>query len=346
VKFSLSMPFFQGGQPNPWDEMFELAQLAEELGYDTVTIGHHHFQRSYPSDPLTLMAAIGARTERIRVGTGIFQLPLHHPLRVAEQVATIDQITGGRASLGVGLGWWPLEYETFAVDMHQRGALMEEMLQIMRLAWTQETISFDGRFFRFPELTVYPRPVQQPNPTLQVAGSAAASVDRAARLGDQWLCSPGETINAAVRWSSEYTAKRRALSKSPDWVLRRYVWIAPTRQEILDGVLPAYVGGLMEHMREAAEDSDNRALFARLDAGEHVSDEEIANDRILWGSPADVVQQILRYRALTGCDHIHVAFAMGLSGHGNSYMGDFASISAMVRLFGREVIPAFADTFR
>jgi alkanesulfonate monooxygenase SsuD/methylene tetrahydromethanopterin reductase-like flavin-dependent oxidoreductase (luciferase family) len=343
MKFSLSMPFFQQpGNAHPWSEMFELAQLAEKLGFDTVTIGHHHFQRAYPSDPLTLMAAIGARTERIRVGTGIFQLPLHHPLRVAEQVATIDQITGGRASLGVGLGWWPLEYETFGVDMRQRGALMEEMLEILRLAWTQETISWEGKFFRFPELSVYPRPVQQPSPTLQVAGSAAASVDRAARLGDQWLCSPGETMSAAVRWSGEYVAKRRALNKPPDWVLRRYVWIAPTRAEILDGVLPAYVGGLIEHMREAAEDDDNRALFARLDRGEKVSDEEIADDRILWGAPDDVVGQIKRYEQLTGCDHIHVAFAMGLSGHQSSYMGDLESISAMVRLFGDEVIPAFA----
>ena len=343
MKFSLSMPFFQHADAaHPWGEMFELARLAEEVGFDTLTIGHHHFQPAYPSDPLTLMAAIGARTNRLRVGTGIFQLPLHHPVRVAEQVATIDQITGGRASLGVGLGWWPLEYETFGVNMRQRGALMEEMLQIMRLVWTEEKVSWDGRFFKFPELTVYPRPVQRPNPPIQVAGSAAISVDRAARLGDQWLCSPGETINSAVRWSEAYRAKRQALGKPVDWVLRRYVWIAPTRQEVEAEVLPAYVGGLMDHLREAAEDDDTRQLIKRLDAGEKVSDKEIANDRILWGSPADIIEQITRYRQLTGCTHIHVAFAMGLSGHQNSYMGNFDSISSMVRLFGREVIPAFS----
>ncbi|MCU1345861.1 MAG: F420-dependent oxidoreductase [Acidimicrobiia bacterium] len=343
MKFSLSLPFFrQFGDPSPWREMFDLAHLAEALGYDTITIGHHHFQMGYPSDPLTLMAALAARTDRIRVGTGIFQLPLHHPLRVAEQVATIDEMTGGRASIGVGLGWWPLEYEAFKVPMKERGARMEEALQVMRLAWTEENISWDGRFFPFPELTVYPRPVQQPNPPLYVAGGAAASVDRAARLGDAWLCSPSETIDNTVRWSKTYLDRRAELGKSPDWILRRYVWIGPNREAIQKDVLPEYVGGLMAHLKEAAEDPANRALLARLDAGETVSPAEIANDRILWGAPDDIVQQIERYRALTGCTHVHVAFAMGLPADtAASYMGTYDSIAAMVRLFGEAVIPAF-----
>jgi alkanesulfonate monooxygenase SsuD/methylene tetrahydromethanopterin reductase-like flavin-dependent oxidoreductase (luciferase family) len=288
------------------------------------------------------MAAIGARTQRIRVGTGIFELPLHHPLRVAEQVATIDRITGGRVSLGVGLGWWPLEYETFGVDMRRRGARMEEALQVMRLAWTQENTSFEGRFFHFPELTVYPRPVQLPNPPLQVAGGAEVSVDRAARLGDQWLCSPTETIASVTRWAAFYTDRCAELRKPADWLLRRYAWIAPTRREVSDGVLHDYVAGFMAHMRTAAKDPDSRHLFERIDAGENVNDEEIADDRILWGSPDDVIVQIDRYRQLTGCAHIQVAFAMGLPTETGAYMGTLETISAMVRLFGREVIPGFA----
>lgn len=342
MKFSLSLPFFRRfGDPSPWREMFDLATLAEEVGFDTITIGHHHFQLGYPSDPLTLMAAIAARTERLKVGTGIFQLPLHNPIRVAEQVATIDEMSGGRASIGVGLGWWDLEYEAFAIPMRERGARMEEALQIMRLAWTEENISWNGRFWSFPELTVYPRPVQRPNPPLYVAGGASASVDRAARLGDAWLCSPSETMSNAIRWSNVYKARRAELGKSPDWFLRRYVWIGTDRAAIERDVLPAYVGGLMAHLREAAEDPENRALLARIDAGEDVT-AEIADDRLLWGAPEDIIRQTERYRELTGCDHVHVAFAMGLPADtAFSYMGNYESISAMVRLFGNEVIPAF-----
>jgi alkanesulfonate monooxygenase SsuD/methylene tetrahydromethanopterin reductase-like flavin-dependent oxidoreductase (luciferase family) len=340
--FSLSMPFFQDPTARrPWQQMTDLARLAESLGYHAVSIGHHHFQPTYPGDPLTLMAAIGAATDEIRVGTGIFQLPLHHPLRVAEQVATIDQITGGRVTLGVGLGWWKLEYDTFGVDMRRRGSIMEEALQILRTAWTSERFSWSGTHFQFPELSVYPRPVQQPHPILQVAGSTAVSVDRAARLGDAWLCSPAETIGAATRWSGTYVDTRRRLGSSPDWVLRRYAWIAPSRQQIIDTVRPDYVAGVLDHLRDSAEDADTLELFRRLDAGEKVDDAEIADDRILWGSPDDVIAQIHRYRELTGCDHIHVAFAMGLSGHRSSFMGDYDSIASMVRLFGTEVIPSF-----
>ena len=191
MRFSLSLPLLKDlSAPDPFRQTFELAVVAEEAGFDTVTIGHHHFMAGNMADPLTFLAAVAARTSTIRVGTGIFQLPIHNPVRVAEQVATVDQISGGRISLGVGLGWWPLEYEVHGSDIRQRGARMEEALEILRLVWSQENTAYEGRFWSFPELTVHPRPVQQPNPPLWVAGVAPAAVDRAARLGDAWLWGP------------------------------------------------------------------------------------------------------------------------------------------------------------
>ena len=138
MKFSLSLPVFRdAGHRDPFWESFELARIAEESGFDTVTIGHHHFMPGNQSDPLTFMMAVAARTSTLRVGTGIFQLPIHDPLRVAEQVATIDQLSGGRVSLGVGSGWWPLEFEAHGSNFRQRGARMEEALQILKLVWTE-----------------------------------------------------------------------------------------------------------------------------------------------------------------------------------------------------------------
>ena len=344
MRFSLSLPLLRDlSSSDPFAETFALARIAEEVGFDTATIGHHHFMPGNMADPLTFLTAVAARTERLRVGTGIFQLPVHNPVRVAEQVATIDQISGGRISLGVGLGWWPLEYEVHGSSFRERGARMEEALEILRLVWSKENVSFDGRFWSFPELTVHPRPVQQPHPPLWVAGVADVAIDRAARLGDAWLCGPVQSISKAESMLDVYRSACARHATSPSWILRRYAWIAPTRAEVEEDVLPAYVDGLMVHWRESVEDEEEKALFARIDAGETVTPAEVADDRLLWGSPDDVIAQINRYVAATGADHVHAAFGAGLPGASDrASMGDFETQASMIRLFGREVIGAFA----
>jgi probable F420-dependent oxidoreductase len=343
MKFSLSLPVFRdASHRDPFWESFELARIAEEAGFDTVTIGHHHFMPGNQSDPLTFMMAIAARTSTLRVGTGIFQLPIHDPLRVAEQVATIDQLSGGRVSLGVGSGWWPLEYSAHGSNFRQRGARMEEALKILKLVWTEENTSFAGRFYRFDQLTMHPRPVQRPHPPLWVAGVADVAVERAARLADAWLWGPVQSMSKGQSCLSVYRKACAELGKPDDWILRRYAWIAPTRREVEDDVLPGYVDGLMEHWRESVEDDDEKALFARIDAGEATSAKDIARDRLLWGAPDDFIQQIERYRAATGCTHVHTAFGAGLPGNSSerSSYGSFEQHAEMLRLFGREVIPA------
>jgi probable F420-dependent oxidoreductase len=343
MRFSLSLPLLRdesSGDPFGWT--FALAQEAEQAGFDTATIGHHHFMPGNMSDPLTFLAAVAVRTSTLRVGTGIFQLAAHHPVRVAEQVATIDQLSAGRISLGVGLGWWPLEYDVQGSDFRRRGARLEEALTILRLVWENENTAFDGRFYRFPELTVHPRPVQRPHPPLWVAGVADAAVDRAARLGDAWLCGPVQSLPKANSCLAVYRAACARVDRRPDWVLRRYAWLGSDGRQVREEVLPSYVGGLMEHWRESAEDAAERELFARIDAGEQVSAEEIAADRLLWGDPDDVIGQVERYREATGATHVHAAFGAGLPARGGSAtLGGFTEIRDMIRLFGREVIPAF-----
>ena len=150
MKFSLSLPLLKDlSARDPYRETFELARIAEESGFDTATIGHHHFMVGNLADPLTFLAAVAARTSTLRVGTGIFQLPIHHPVRVAEQVATIDQISGGRISLGVGLGWWPLEYEVHGSDYKERGARMDEIID--KLARAQQADGYLNSYYTVKE---------------------------------------------------------------------------------------------------------------------------------------------------------------------------------------------------
>ena len=328
MRFSLSLPVLT------FDETCALAQVAEEHGFDTATIGHHHFMPGNLSDPLTYLAAVAARTTTLRVGTGIFQLPIHHPVRVAEQVATIDQLSGGRVSLGVGLGWWPLEYQVHGSDFRTRGARMEEALEILRLVWTTEEAAFDGRFWSFPSLTVQPRPVQSPHPPLWVAGVADTAIDRAARLGDAWLCGPVQSISKAESMLDVYRAACARAGRPASWILRRYAWVTPTRDE---GEVMDYVGGLVEHWRESVEDADDQQAFDTQDA------RQLADDRLLWGTPDDVIAQIQRYVEVTGADHVHAAFGAGLPGwEPQASKGGADTIADMIRLFGREVVPAFS----
>lgn len=344
MKFSFSLPTIRHAERrDPFEETYQLARLAEEAGFDTATIGHHHFLPGNQSDPLTFMATVAARTTTLRVGTGIFLLPVHNPVRVAEQVATIDQISNGRVSLGVGTGWWPLEYQVHGSDYRERGARMEEALQILRHAWTKPEVPFDGRFWRFPALTVHPRPVQSPHPPLWVAGVVDAAVDRAARLGDAWLCGPVQSLGRAKRCLETYHATCSRLGRKPDWILRRYAWVGADRKKVMEDVLPRYVDGLMIHWRESAEDPEEKTLFARIDAGENVTPQEIAADRLLFGDPDDVIGQIERYRRETGCEHVHAAFGAGMPAHDTEYstLGDFDAQAEMIRLFGRYVIPHF-----
>ena len=344
MRFSFSLPVLRDTTlRDPFGDTYRLARIAEASGFDTATIGHHHFMPGNLSDPLTFLATVAARPDVLRVGTGIFQLPIHHPVRVAEQVATIDQISGGRISLGVGMGWWPLEYDVHGSVFAQRGARMEEALQILRLVWTNEHATFHGRFHEFDDLTMHPRPVQRPHPPIWVAGVAPAAVDRAARLGDAWLWGPVQSLTTGRRCLDQYRSAAVTAGRPADWILRRYAWLGTDKRRIVDEVLPAYVGGLVEHWRESAENAEELALFARMDAGEAVTPQEIATDRLLWGTPDDVIAQIQRYRALTGCDHIHAAFGAGLPANAGdrSTLGEFADVAEMLRLFGTEVIPAF-----
>jgi len=344
MRFSLSLPALRKRDgAHPFRESYELARLAESVGFDTATVGHHHFLPGNASDPITWMTAVAAQTETLRVGTGIFQLPIHNPVRVAEQVATLDQISGGRVSLGVGLGWWPLEYQVHGSVFRERGARMEEALQILKKVWTEEDTAWEGRFWNFPELTVHPRPVQTPHPPLWVAGVADAAVERAARLGDAWLCGPVQSLSKARSCLDLYRKTCAHHGRGDDWILRRFAWIGPERAPIQQEILPRYVAALLEHWRESAEEDEERELFARLDAGEKIPAEAIAEDRLLWGSPEDVIAQVERYRRETGCEHVHAAFGAGLPADRDerSTLGSFEQHAEMIRLFGEEVIPAF-----
>ena len=172
------------GKPFPlfYQEALEQIVAAEALGFDTVWLPEHHFspEDGYNPSPLTMAAAIAARTERIKIGTWLVLLPLHHALRVAEDAAVIDNLSNGRFMLGMGLGYRKEEYEAYGVDRRDRASLMEEGLSVLRGALGDEPFSFSGRHYEVESADLHPKPVQRPLP-IWVGARSTPAAKRAAR---------------------------------------------------------------------------------------------------------------------------------------------------------------------
>ncbi len=180
--------------PEPWAVPFEslyrgaLDQIAdaEQLGFDSVWLTEHHFcDDGYTPSPLVIAAAIAERTNRLRIGTNLMLLPLHNPIRLAEDAATLSLLSGGRFDLGVGMGYRELEFDTFGQSLRNRPSLLEEGVEVIRRAWSGAPIDFAGRRFSYGDVTVHPTPTTVPR--LLVGAMADVAIERVARIGDGFL---------------------------------------------------------------------------------------------------------------------------------------------------------------
>ncbi len=182
----------------PWERLYAetLDQIvrSEALGYDSIWVSEHHFtEDGYLPSGLLFLAAVAARTRRVRLGTLVLLLPLHHPLRVAEDAAVLDLISGGRVDLGVAAGYRAEELRAFGVARGERGERMEESLAILQSAWGPEDFSVEGKYFRLENINVTPKPLQQPFP-LYMGGGSKAAMRRAARFGCHLLPPPSKDL--------------------------------------------------------------------------------------------------------------------------------------------------------
>jgi probable F420-dependent oxidoreductase len=187
-------------------------QAAEALGFDAAWLSEHHFvEDGHLAGTLPMLSALAMRTTKIRLGTNLLLLPLHHPLHIAEDGATIDILSNGRFTLGVGVGYRRTEYRGFQIPLSQRGSRMEEALQILRLAWTGERFSFRGKHWQIEDIAVTPAPIQKPSPPIMVGGASDRAIKRAARLGDGLLADDTLAHQAPL-----YFETLRTIGKDPE----------------------------------------------------------------------------------------------------------------------------------
>jgi len=173
------------GEADAFRESFETVDAAETLGFDCVWLGEIHFNpaRSVLSSPIAMASAIAARTRRIRVGTAVQVLPLNHPLRIAEDIATVDHLSEGRFEFGIGRSGAPRAYDVLGIPYGESQARFREALAIIKEAWKGQPFSYAGTFYRFENATVAPRPYQKPHPPIRMAANTPATFSLVGELG-------------------------------------------------------------------------------------------------------------------------------------------------------------------
>lgn len=200
-------------------EQMELMIEAERLGFDSVWPAEHHFSEyGFCGSPQVSLAAVAARTSRIRLGTGVVVLPFHNPIRVAEDFAFLDLLSDGRVSLGVGRGYQPTEYEGFGLDQEKSREIFDEAIRLVQRCWTEERVTFCGRHYHVENLAVRPKPLQKPHPPIYMACLSAETFRLAGRYGFHVLMSAafGLSPEMAAQGIADYRAGRQEAGLDPE----------------------------------------------------------------------------------------------------------------------------------
>lgn len=284
-------------------QSFAQVDAAERWGLDVVWLAELHFmpERSVASAPLLLASSIAARTQRLQIGIAVQVLPLCHPLRLAEEVATLDHLSGGRLIFGVGRSGFPFTYEAYGVPYAESRERFQEVLAILKRAWTEPRFSHQGHFYKYRNVTVVPRPLQQPHPRLRIA---ATSADTYPAIGAMGL-----PIFAAVRLGTieelgpniaAYRAAYRAAGHAGEGevYLRVPVYVAETeaaaRTEPEQSIMQ-FLKTLGQQMADSASRAGARAIEQRAERGQALQTiryEDALREKMIVGTPDAVAARL------------------------------------------------------
>ena len=338
MRISINIPrHFDPSDVVPLRRTYAFAEQLEQLGFYAAYCGHHSFTPDTGdlSAPFAFLSAVAARTERLRLGTGIYLAALHHPVDVCEQVSTLDQISGGRAILGCAVGYHEYEYAGFGLAYEERGSRLNETLEILRSAWATGRYNHAGRHFQLHDLAVHPLSVQQPRPPILVGGTSKAAIERAAKLGDGWFSLPMETLPVVKKLAAQYRDACARYGTEPYICLMREAWVAPTAAEVERDWLASALGFHKFYWEAGTKGDADDPVLQRVAAGEAVDYQTFARDRAIAGTPEFCVAEIQRWQAEVGIDELMIVDMTGRHGP-----APLTSQEDMVELFGTEVLSA------
>ena len=188
--------------PDLYATILDQVQQAEDLGYDDVWLTEHHFiDDGYLPSLAPMAAAIAARTSRVTIGFFVLLMPFHHPIRLAEDLAVVDNLSNGRLLFGLGVGYRYPEFTAFGIDRKFRGSITDEAVQIMIKCWEEEEFSFHGKHFNFEGVRCTPKPVQKPHIPVWFGATQGEALKRAARLGDGLLHTIAAPTDAPLKFA-------------------------------------------------------------------------------------------------------------------------------------------------
>jgi alkanesulfonate monooxygenase SsuD/methylene tetrahydromethanopterin reductase-like flavin-dependent oxidoreductase (luciferase family) len=268
------------------DELSRQAELAEQWGYESFWLPENHFGEGAIPEPMMLLSAVAGATRKIRLGTTSYLLPLRHPLQAAEQVAVLDQLSGGRVILGVGRGYQPALFDAFNVVRADKREIFADCLATMRRAWSGEAVGADA------QVSLWPRPVQRPHPPIWVAAFGPKALRQAGTLGLPYLASPMESFDVLVdNYARHAQACAQADVAVPDVVpIMRTVFVSE-ESGLLDRVRDALKAQVLA-MRSQATDT----MRARMP--------ETVDEWGVVGTPEQVRARVDDYRRELGMTHL------------------------------------------
>ncbi len=310
-------------------EAIEEAVLAEDCGFAGFFFGEHHQdQDGFLPSPLIACAAVAARTKRIQIGTSVILLPLHHPLHVAEDVVTLDIVSGGRVALGVGLAYQEADFRAFGIEKRHRVGRFEEAIEILELAFSGERFTYHGKHFQIDDVRILPRPIQRPRPPLWIGAWVPPAIERAARLGDALVFSPSMPLAPSVEAAALYRKTAQAAGREPEIVMMRDAWVADSLEDAARVYGPEAMAAYKYYWRNGAE------AFKDIGSEDDFEFESMWKDRIITGSPETCIAEFKRWSEAMGSNYFLLRLRHAHSG-GPSHL----EIMKTIERFGRDVIP-------
>ena len=307
-------------------EIVEYIRTARQLGFDFFYQGQHYLTSPYQQlQTVPLLARLAAEAEGMGMVATLL-VPLHHPVDLAERVATMDIITDGRFVLSAALGYRDEEYSAFGVERRRRVSRYLECLEVMRQLWTQDEVTFHGEHFTLEGAAMTLRPVQAPHPPIWVAANGDAAIKRAARRGYTWYVNPHATYASIKRQIELYheTADAAGSDAPADLPIARELYVHESREQALAEAAP-FLGGKYAAYAQWGQDKAMDEEFSSSFA-------ELARDRFIVGDPEDCIGEIERLREL---GMSHGSFRMMWPGM------DLRRGLRNLELFAERVIPHF-----
>ncbi len=291
--------------PAVYERALARIDVMEASGYDAVWLAEHHFTSYSVCPSVHVMAThVAARTRRLRIGTAVTLAAFYHPLRIAEEVALLDVLSGGRVNWGAGRGFDATEFANFGVAPEESGERFREAVEIVLAAWRSERLHFSGKYFRFEGVEVLPKPLQQPHPPTWVAATSPDAIAWAARRGHTILMDPHSTHAEIARKRESYRAQLEQHGHAfagRELPMARLIAVAPTDAEA-EAVARRGAAWTTGSYVKAKTMNAFRGDGVELDPTEHY-----LNDVILHGSPAKIVDELQRLEKEMFLDYLMIA---------------------------------------